>query len=108
MVTELKDYFYIIIALIGIGSMLITAGGLVYTIKGVVADVDKLGEKMEIHEKELQHHLANPDMHVNHLYMRTLEDKISDVKQGNKEMNSKLDKIIERLIDNPTLKRTEK
>lgn len=105
---EIRDYFAIIASLIAIGAVLITAGGLVSAIKRVIADVAKLGVDMETNTKKLHEHIANQDAHVNHLYMKTLEDKISDVKQGNKEMNQKLDKIIERLIDNPALKRAEK
>ena len=104
---ELRDYLMVGGFIITVGSMLIAIGGLVYSLKRVIHDVETIETDMTKLHDDITSHIGDTKSHVNHLYMLALENSIKDVKEGQKETNHKLDRIIEKLIDNPSMKRAD-
>lgn len=94
-----RDYISLAVFIITAGGGLIAVGGLIYSLKNVIGEVNDLREQIDTTKEALSKHTADKDAHVNHLYMASLKESIKELKDGNKEINTKLDRIAEKLYE---------
>lgn len=98
-----RDYINLIMFIVVIGGGLISFGGLIHSLRSVVKSVEKLETDVEQVNQKLVDHKGDKEAHVNHLYIGTLARRIdsleAEVKDGNKEINKKLDNIVEKLYE---------
>lgn len=89
---------------VSISAILLTAGGLIYQLRKVTTDVDKMKEEVTELNTKITAHIGDNDAHVNHLYMQTLKESVTELKAGNKEIIAKVDRLMEKLMDSQVLK----
>ena len=95
----LKDWVAVGLFVITVSGGLLTAGGLIYALKSVLHDVNVLKSDIEEVKTSLTAHSSDSDRHVNHLHMSALKENIVELKEGYKEINQKLDRIVEKLYE---------
>lgn len=97
----IKDYVVIAGFLFTISTTLVAAGGMIYALKRVIKDVERLETQAEANKENLSRHSADTELHVNHLYMRSIESRLSKlesaVEDGNKRIEDKIDRLLEKL-----------
>lgn len=93
----IKDYVVIAGFLFTISTTLVAAGGMIYALKRVIKDVERLETQAEANKENLSRHSADTELHVNHLYMRSIESRLSKVEDGNKRIEDKIDRLSEKL-----------
>lgn len=91
---NIRDYIALAGFLVSVGATLISIGALVYALRQVIKDVEVLDMEVGKVKENLKTHEGDKDAHVNHLYMASLRDTIKEVKEGNKEINQKLDSLL--------------
>jgi len=93
----IKDYVVIAGFLFTISTTLVAAGGMIYALKRVIKDVERLETQAEANKENLSRHSADTALHVNHLYMRSIESRLSKVEDSNKRIEDKIDRLLEKL-----------
>ena len=93
----IKDYVVIAGFLFTISTTLVAAGGMIYALKRVIKDVERLETQAEANKENLSRHSADTELHVNHLYMRSIESRLSKVEDSNKRIEDKIDRLLEKL-----------
>lgn len=105
---ELRDYLQIAGFAVTVALGLVGFGGILYSLRRVVEDVKEMEETVEETRTEMHVHHADETKHVNHLYMRELERRITaiesgqtrietEMRDGHKRIEDKLDRLTARI-----------
>jgi hypothetical protein len=94
---EWKEFTAIGMFSFAIAGGLLTAGGLIYALRGVINDVKELKEQMDCQKSTVQKHVGDNEAHVNHLYMKGIEKRLDSLEvaviAGHQRIEDKLDRM---------------
>jgi len=100
---NIKDYIFLATFTITLASGLITIGGLIYSLREVIKDVEELRKELLAHKDNLSKHTGDTEAHVNHLHMRSIDSRLgkleTSVENGNKRIEEKIDRLSEKLYE---------
>jgi hypothetical protein len=94
---EWKDFSSIAMFVFVVAGGLITAGGLIYSLRGVISEVQQIQETLEHQKEALHNHVSNKEEHVNRLHMASLKEAIDANSRQYDRINEKLDRIVEKI-----------
>jgi hypothetical protein len=67
-------------------------------------ELDRIVQRQDKHREDYKSHLADANMHVNHLHMRSVEKRIDSLENtmnnGNREILSKIDGLAKSIYSN--------
>lgn len=94
---EWKDFTSLGMFSFAIAATLLTAGGLVYALRGVISDVREIQTQLDTQKDALHRHVSDKEEHVNRLHMAALKESIDKNEKHYELINQKLDRIAEKI-----------